>query len=282
MITLKLTDPHMRGPAVRRVQELCDLFGFDTGANDGVYDPRTAEAVRLLQMELQLKPDGIYGPVTHRAAAEALAGKFKGKQDAAAALRIVVDITGTHPRPKNYSHQRRWNTIDGVTLHQTGCAMPNNPLGWGRVNAHYGLTREGVAILINDPLDMIWHAQGLSPSTIGVEIAGNYPGVLDRPETLWSGGGGPHNLTPEMIEGAERIRADIAERFELAGQPWAYLYAHRQSSATRRADPGEEIWRTIARPWCALSGCVPHPNYRRGTGRGLPEEWSPGEYEGVY
>lgn len=274
MITLEQTTPHMRGPAVRRLQELCDLFGFDTGPNDGIFGPRTDEAVRLLQMRLGLAVDGQYGPVTHRAAAAALVEKFRATEDTAAVgPKKLIDIRYAHPLPKNYSHVRRWNTIDGVTLHQTGCAMPSSPAGWGRVNAHYGVTRDGAAILINNPTEMIWHAQGLSTSTIGVEIAGNYPGVIDRPGTLWEGGGGPHTLTPAMVIGIEMVRQDIASRFEEAGQKWEYLYAHRQSSATRRSDPGEEIWGTVADEWCRLSGCVIRPEFKRGGGRTLPTEW---------
>jgi len=128
---------------------------------------------------------------------------------------------------------------------------------------------------------MIWHAQGLSKNTIGVEIAGNYPGIMNRPETLWSGGGPACSLSPVMLQGADMIRNDIEFRFQEAGQVWEFLYAHRQSSDTRRADPGEEIWKQIALRWSRLSGCVIQPQYKRGTGQELPSEWCP-DYPGRY
>ena len=61
------------------------------------------------------------------------------------------------------------------------------------------------------------------------------------------------------------------------------IYAHRQSSSDRRADPGEEIWKKVVlghavkkhglktRPELAL----PASNRRNGPGRALPLVWDP-------
>jgi peptidoglycan hydrolase-like protein with peptidoglycan-binding domain len=46
-------------------QEMKDL-GYYSGNVDGVYGPATTDAVKLVQAECGLAPDGIYGPQTHQ------------------------------------------------------------------------------------------------------------------------------------------------------------------------------------------------------------------------
>jgi hypothetical protein len=180
-----------------------------------------------------------------------------------------------HIHPKMYAWKRKWSQITGVTLHQTGCEMPQNPAGWDRLNAHIGITQEGKAIIVNDPTDMIWHAQGLSKSTIGIEIEGNYPGCLDNPEkTLWTFGGGPNHLNDKMIAALSIVREWLSREFSRNKTPWRNLHAHRQSSGSRIADPGEEIWTTIAIPWMAELGLNDGgPDFRMGNGLPIPHEW---------
>ena len=53
----------MRLPEVRTLQRALDQLGYLVQST-GVYDAETADAVRKFQMELGLKPDGIFGPRT--------------------------------------------------------------------------------------------------------------------------------------------------------------------------------------------------------------------------
>jgi hypothetical protein len=272
MTELKLTEPMTHGLAVKRVQEMCESLGFDPGPVDGWYGLKTAKAVYKLRDWLDLSRSGVYDKKTERALKKRLADEWLGTQRGSNATQFI-DISGVHSRPKNFSHKRRWRDIDGVTLHQTGCSMPLNPMGWQRVNAHYGLLFDGTVVLINDPTDMIWHAQGLSHHTIGVEISGNYQGVDGQDWSRWKPGGGPHHLTPEMSRGAELMMRDIYHRLVISGSEWRYLYAHRQSSGTRTADPGEEIWKQIALKWAEATGADILPDYYRGKGKPLPYDW---------
>ena len=160
--------------------------------------------------------------------------------------------------------------------------MPKSPMGWQRLNAHIGVTQEGKAIIVNDPLDMIWHAQGgkkrtgLSRSTIGIEIEGNYPGIRGDMRTLWKGGGGPHELNIQMMEALSWVFRWLSGWFADRDLKWSKVYGHRQSKNTRIADPGEEIWKAVGIPWIQEIGADDGGNdYCRGSGRPIPREWDP-------
>lgn len=56
--------PWARGANVLRVQAALRAAGFDPGALDGVYGPKTAKAVAQFQSARHLVPDGEVGPIT--------------------------------------------------------------------------------------------------------------------------------------------------------------------------------------------------------------------------
>jgi N-acetylmuramoyl-L-alanine amidase len=64
---LRLTDPMMRGPRVREVQERLVALGFFPGEIDDVYGPQTQSAVMLFQAAHGLVADGEVGDLTWRA-----------------------------------------------------------------------------------------------------------------------------------------------------------------------------------------------------------------------
>lgn len=270
--TLRLTRPMMHGPAVKRLQELTDLLEIDLGPNDGIFGPDTEAEVLAFQRQYKLKADGVCGPATWAAIRTAVDG-----QHSFHTVSGLVDIRDKHPHPKLYKCRRTPDTVTGVTIHQTGCAMPRSAMGWRRLNAHIGITKEGLVILANDPIDWIWHAQGLSRTTIGVEIEGNFPGLKGNMRTLWKGGGGPDTLTPAQLTAADVAAEWIANWFRSNGnRDCEYIHAHRQSAKSRIADPGEEIWEEIGERWkrLLLSPVDGGPNFFRGGGRPLPREWN--------
>lgn len=275
--TLKLTRPMMHGPAVVRLQEMLDLLGCGLDhPNDGIYGVQTETDVYLYQRAAGLKADGVCGPITWR---DLLITPDNYTHATSDSQEGIVDRRGKHPNPRLYKCKRPWSRIDGVTLHQTGCEMPKNPAGWDRLNAHIGITQEGVAILVNDPTDFIWHAQGLSKNTIGIEIEGNYCGIDRDMRTLWKGVGGPHHLNDKMILAIDSVKCWLARKFRANDQKWTLVHAHRQSYNSRIADPGEEIWRSVGITWTKLllggsTGATAGPEgYKRGTGRPIPREW---------
>lgn len=278
MNTLKLTDPMMHGPAVKRLQEMLDQHGWPIDI-DGIYGDETEDAVKIFQKDHELEADGICGPKTWAALRH-----VADLHTEATFNEMFVDIRDDHPRPRLYSARRSPRKgITGVTLHQTGCEMPRNPLNWRRLNAHIGLTQEGQIVIVNDPRDFIWHAQKLSYHTIGIEIEGNYPGLMDDPKTLWKGGGGPHRLNPEMLTALDHLRDYLITWFATENQEWKYIHAHRQSAHSRIADPGEEIWKAVAIPWMEATGATDGgPGFYVGKGRPVPQQWSGDANAGDY
>lgn len=67
--TLYLRYPNIRGDDVRELQERLNALGFDTGRVDGIFGPRTAEALAEFQRNFGLPADGIAGDATFRALA---------------------------------------------------------------------------------------------------------------------------------------------------------------------------------------------------------------------
>lgn len=271
--TLKLIKPMMHGSAVKRLQEMGDLLGFDYGKNDGIFGKNTKRVVQDIQREFHLKTDGICGPKTWRTIikqADKLPERFS-----ASIKNGMHDIRGEHKPPKLYAGKRNAEDITGIVLHQTGCNMPVKSMKWKRINAHIGITQEGIPIICNDPLDFIWHAQGLSQNCIGIEIEGNYFGIEEQENTLWRGGGGPHNLNDKMLLALDSVFCWLVEWFIKSGASWTEIHAHRQSHKSRIADPGEQIWKTIALPWIKrIEASDGGSHFSKGSGRAIPFIWN--------
>lgn len=197
---------------------------------------------------------------------------------------MIHDLRTDHSPPKLLRQKwyRSWQgssprVIRGVTLHQTGCELSNNPARWNNLNAHIGITRNGQILFLNDLRAFIWHAQGLSHSDIGIEFAGNFEGIQGQINTLWKPGGGPHRLTDEQLRAAnEELFPWLLEQFEDNGGKWQYVHAHRQACADRRADPGSEIWQRVCMVWIEKLGASDGgPDWKYGDGRAIPREWDP-------
>ena len=269
---LRLKQPMMHGSAVKRLQEMGDLLGFDYGANDGIYGPATEQVVKDLQEMFALKVDGICGPKTWKAITDAL-NELKTTEEKTAPEFSVIDIRDQHPNPKWYARKRLWSEIEGVTLHQTGCNMPKSAQGWCKLNAHIGVTTEGTVIIVNDPTSFIWHGQRLSRRTIGIEIEGNYEGIEGKSNTLWKGGGPAAKLTEKIKAASDIVFQWLLSEFTKNRQEWKYIYAHRQSKDTRTADPGSAIWQEIALPWIDKLGCKYDPKIKYNSGKPIPKQW---------
>ena len=270
-IILKLGD---HGPAVKRLQEIGDIVaGRDFGPNDGIFGQATRNMVLHIQDTLGLAVDGICGPKTWSAITKWSVNGYRSNDE------YIVDIRKTHKKPKLYGWKRLWGDINGITLHQTGCRMPSNAHGWHRLNAHIGIMRSGTIVLVNDPTDMIWHAQHLSRSTIGIEFEGNFCGVEGDLSTWWRPGGGPDQLTSGQKAAIPHLVDWLLDEFDTyhpdGPDGWAGTFAHRQSSRTRRADPGGEIWREWARS--ARETHIPDgsgtASWHTKRGRPIPREW---------
>lgn len=267
----------MNGPHVRHLQGALVSHGHAVGkwGADGWFGSDTVAAVKEFQTRHGLIADGIVGPATW-GALDAL--DSDGSRVRRSALPFgVSDRRGAHVPPALYSafrSPRPWSRIEGVTLHQTGCLLSDRPTRWDSVSAHIGVTRGGMIVVMNELVDFIWHGQGLSHSTIGIEICGNFHGLVGQGHTVWKGGGGPHELTAAQVSALNgRLFPWLREQFEDAGAEWKVVRAHRQSYSGRRSDPGEEIWSKIGLNWIRRLGIPQDPEWTSGSGRPIPQEW---------
>ena len=190
--------------------------------------------------------------------------------------------------------QRVPTVVDGITIHQTGIRFGVNERQIARANgdeklalaqrakkvACHALAFDGFYAKTY-PLEWyIYHGNGLNRKTLGLEIDGLYPGLRDDPitveredlATIWEGTATA--LTDSRVKAARAALRYLVEEGRKLGMPIKYVYAHRQSSSTRRSDPGEEIWRKVVTEYgVSVLGLETRTGFTTGMGRPIPDPW---------
>lgn len=278
------------------------------------------QEIKQFQLDLQLlgyslgnsKADGIFGQLTKNAAHDfaddhKITEKFDGivpdsvlnevKKLAAAKRNPVVktpanlyDFTSVAwPGPRK--KERAWNTIDSITIHQTGCNLTDDLKKAKRwyyfenvnaegvkvvdsLHAHVGVTKTGNIYLIHPFNQFVWHAQGLSHRGIGLEINGCFNGIKDDIKTFPKGSKEPSHLTPEQTEAAKNFIRYAKEVLISHGSDLKTIIPHRCASNTRRPDCGEEIYKEIVIPMIEELKLQRVPkDFKLGNGFPIPEVW---------
>jgi len=192
----------------------------------------------------------------------------------------VIDITDTH-KHQHVHGIRSWDKVDAIVLHQTAYLM-DSEAEWRTLRAHIGVPQGADSFYLVNPLNgLMWHANGFNGYSVGIEVSGLFPGLVDDPRTVWrpSTGYDPRRHGPHRLSEQQRDATRAAIRFvvdEVArhGGKITHCFAHRQASKDRIADPGEEIWRQCgewARDELGLS--AGDPGFKIGGGYPLPEAW---------
>jgi hypothetical protein len=148
--------------------------------------------------------------------------------------------------------------VRGITLHQVGVRT----VGKGahkKMTAHVSVGNSssdmGQVYWIH-PFDT-WLAasNGFNNDTLSLEVSGLY---------------GKDSVVPdEVVDGAVRAIRFMVAQAKKDGITIDRIYAHRQSSAGRGADPGPDLWRRVA----LRSGLGTFPNETRGSGKTIPDHW---------
>lgn len=202
-------------------------------------------------------------------------------------VRAVVDMRHTAPRriPRSLvvrgaTVMREPSTITGVVIHQMGVELGVGPrrlleaggdadlaqmLRARDIPAHASVYREGWVVAPHPLAAYLHHANGLNATTLGLEVEGLYDG-------LSTGDRQPDQLTIDTARRALRWLVDTARA---EGMPLEWLWAHRQSKRTRRADPGAGLWAALATYANEELGLVTRPDMVVGDGRPIPTEWDP-------
>lgn len=188
-------------------------------------------------------------------------------------LRLVVDRRDfhvpTYETEKNgkktrvaYSpHERPWKETTGFTLHQTACDMGERAERYDTIGSHWSITRAGVIHWHCDNNRVVYHGQGWNNRCTSVEVNGRYAGREDDPstardealDTTWNDPSTPQREQPMQVTAASMVSLRMLGRFIAYdimshGGTLKVLCAHRQSSTSRRNDPGEGIWKQGAAP----------------------------------
>jgi len=189
------------------------------------------------------------------------------------------DITNLHPR-KASKGQRPWKQITGITLHQTGIMLGNNLKRFESLRAHIGILRlDRPTIVQVYPYNvLLHHGNAFNRPDVGIEINGCFEGIDGRKRTAWKGGykTEPHRCTDEQITATREAIRRICAEVEAHGGEVLHIHAHRQTSATRRSDPGSRVWQEVG-IWAQdeLGLTDGGDGYTLRNGLAIPKEWDP-------
>jgi hypothetical protein len=216
-------------------------------------------------------------------------------------------VQGKHQLARGKVVLRDMSKVTGVTVHQTAVEFGVGPqqiaaaggdrnLALARralnVACHAMAFRNGMVVYANPLPWYVWHGNGFNPEDLGLEIDGLYPGLKNNPATAWRSKG-ISRVTPEIIKAAQIAITFLVEKGRAMGAPIEKVHAHRQSSPTRRSDPGQELWEEVVLKYAVpVLGLKMEParvltvrdktTGEKKPGRPIPLEWDPKHGVGHY
>lgn len=200
----------------------------------------------------------------------------------------------TVDRQNSVPLMRKPSDINAIVIHQTACEFGVSKRAISQhgnsevARAHRALDvachvlafRNGYYVAAHDLRVHVNHANRLNDRSLGLEIEGRYPGLMDDPGTMaredlrttW--GGEPTELTDTVVSTAMAALKWMVEEAARYGMKIEYVFAHRQSNDNRRSDPGEEIWRRVVLEYAVPAlGLKTQPETPWQQGYSIPVEW---------
>ena len=175
----------------------------------------------------------------------------------------IVDMCSDAPADKR---GKRSTPLDAVVLHQMSFSRGNDLTRYRKVTAHFVIAPNGVVGQLHPVKARLSSSNGFNGRSVAIEFAGNLRSVNGNwwsPETH-----GRDTLTEaQVIAGRKLLK--ILRRAGIR-----YVFAHRQSSASRGNDPGPEIWSSVGQ-WAIdkLGMSDGGPGYSIEHGNPIPDEW---------
>lgn len=239
------------GEPVEELQKDLSDVGYDIGGIDGVFGPRTEQAVRSFQETVLVD-----GMVDHRTASElhqrASGGAHTGE------LKDIPFIASP-----NFS-SRKGIEVDMVVVHYTASASLETTVNWfenpvADASAHYVIDRDGKVVQMVKEEDKAWHAgrsewEGQSDCnrfSIGIELVnwgelkmmggkyyswpGEYTNEYKGAKPIESEGGYWEPYMDRQYEVLTTLTTKIIRRYKV---PLKRILGHCHVAPGRKVDPG--------------------------------------------
>jgi hypothetical protein len=262
---------------------------------DGHLGDESWEALQRYASDFKIKwnPEVPHGVLPHLANVDNVPPTIPPEPPPSVGAIKLYDLRGeqTSPSPKSKvtggsTVERNPQTVTGIVVHQTAvkfglsshqikAAGGDEQLALARrglnVACHVIAFHDGFLAWTNELKRYIYHGNGYNRYTLGIEIDGNYPGLIGG--KTWNNKAATEVTDTVVSAACEGMRLLVEEGRKL-GMPIRNVYAHRQSSATRRSDPGQELWKRVVLDYAIpVLGLVSHPAEVIGDGRPVPKEW---------
>jgi len=190
---------------------------------------------------------------------------------------------------------REPSSVTTIVIHQTAIEFGVSPRAISKAGGDVDLARarraldvachalafrDGFFAAAHPLRTYVNHAGRFNAASLGLEIEGRYPGLMDDVSTVaredldstW--GGAPSELTPQTVDSACEALRWLVDEGRREGMPITRIVSHRQSSDHRRSDPGEEIWKRIVLDFAVPElGLVADLRSPWREGRPVPVEW---------
>ena len=108
-------------PIVKDMQEALKAVGYHPGTADGIYGQHTVDAVKEFQTDAGITVDGKYGPETHKALEEAVAGSDFNWDDYTAVKDMQTEMKALGYYDGAIDGEYGPQTVAGVKAVQAAC-----------------------------------------------------------------------------------------------------------------------------------------------------------------
>jgi hypothetical protein len=152
--------------------------------------------------------------------------------------------------------------------------MTDTPTRFIPVDAHMGILEDHETPIVQmQPLNAyVHHGNAENRYTIGFEINGHFPGLVEKYDPARHSAVGPSD---SQIQSCRDGILWVMDTVEAHGGQIKRIVPHRIANDSRRSDPGEVAWKQIGL-WAqdSLGLCDGGAGYCVGDGLPIPEAWT--------